>query len=413
MAERFPEIKAPIIMNQTEVRINQLFDQLVLSLNRRRIELIREFREKRGERKATTSGREQTIRQLQESKANLQSQMKENLLHSMRERMIEEMDDKMRELQATVRETEVLFQYDAQQIEKSISVLGQLIERDIIQTPNYSALHQPSISVGKKGTDGEITEAGGVVFDENTQLIYLLHGSIPCSISVFAVTGEYIKTVYSQRFMYPRGIAMSGEDVYVSDIVSDSIYHFKLPDFYLVTKVGKKGNDVGEFNHPCGLAVSTDGSVFVADYANHRIAVMNPKLKHQHYITHHTMTNPRDVKLLDGSLYVLSITDNPCLHVFSPAGEKLRSFITCSKQGNAQVKGPFTFCFDKKQNILIGDDVDRNIKVFSLDGDLLHILGDTQDDDKRIVPTGIVVTNSNKIICSSYNTNFGLHIFSQ
>ncbi|KAI6650767.1 hypothetical protein LOD99_7818 [Oopsacas minuta] len=104
MAERYPEIEAPIVMDQTEVRINQLFDQLVLSLNRRRVELIREFREKQ---------------EAQESKANLQSQMKENLLHSMRERMIEEMDDKMRELQATVRETEVLFRYDAQQTKQS------------------------------------------------------------------------------------------------------------------------------------------------------------------------------------------------------------------------------------------------------------------------------------------------------
>ncbi|KAI6660349.1 PEP-CTERM domain protein [Oopsacas minuta] len=413
MAERYPQIEAPLVMDSTEVRINQLFDQLVLCLNRRRVELIREFREKREERRAAVSGREQTIRQLQESKANLQSQMKENLLHSMRERMIEEMDDKMRELQVTVRETEVLFQYDAQQIEESISVLGQLIERDIIQTPNYSALQQPSISVGKKGTDdGEITNALGVVFDENTQLIYVAH-DIPGRISVFSVTGEYIKTVCKGMFSFPGGIAMSGEDVYVSDAFFHSVYHFKLPNFKLVTKVGKKGNGVGEFNSPWGLAVSIDGSVFVADQYNDRIAVMNAKLKHQHYITHHTMTKPLDVKLLDGSLYVLSITDNPCLHVFSTAGEKLRSFITRSDQGNAQVKVAHTFCFDKKQNILIGDYSDRNIKVFSLDGDLLHTLGDTQDDDKRIVPFGIAVTNSNKIICSSYDTNFGLHIFSQ
>ncbi|KAI6661187.1 NHL repeat containing protein [Oopsacas minuta] len=312
------------------------------------------------------------------------------------ERMIEEMDDRIRELQWRV------------------SVLGQLIERDIIQTPNYSALQQPSISVGKYGTDdGEITSAGGVVFDEKTQLIYLVRGGILSSIIVFSVTGEYIETVYKGMFKFPGGIAMSGENVYVSNIFSHSIYHFKLPNFKLVTIGGKKGNSVGEFNSPCGLAVSTDGSVFVADKNNHRIAVMKVYLKHQHYITHHTMTEPQDVKLLDGSLYVLSSTDNPCLHVFSPAGEKLRSFITCSEQGNAQVEGPNTFCFDKKQNILIGDVIDRNIKVFSLDGDLLHTLGDTQDDDKRIVPNGIVVTNSNKIICSSIGTNFGLHIFSQ
>ena len=113
---------------------------------------------------------------------------------------------------------------------------------------------------------------------------------------------------------------MSGDNiVFVSDWVSDCVYKLKLPKFQLVTKVGKKGNGVEEFNTPEYLTVTTDRSVLVADCYNDRIVVMDTYLKHQ------TMTHPNDVKVDNNKLYVLSAKDNPCLHVFSLTGEKIRS----------------------------------------------------------------------------------------
>ena len=138
---------------------------------------------------------------------------------------------------------------------------------------------------------------------------------------------------------------------------------------------------------------------------------MTQKLEFQKTIEHASMTLPYDVKLLDNKVFVLSCRDNPCLHVFTQSGEKLRSFITRDRQGNEQVKRGFYFCFDKQQNILISDWVDYSIKVFSQEGALLHTLGHTQEGEIKIKPMGIVVTNDNKIICASDNIMFGLHIF--
>ena len=204
---------------------------------------------------------------------------------------------------------------------------------------------------------------------------------------------------------------MNGDEVYVRDSYLHSILHFKLPGFALITKVGKKGTGKGEFSSPHQLTVAPNGSVFVADSRNNRIVVMTRKLKFLKTIKHASMTEPYDVKLLDNKVFVLSSRDNPCLHVFSQSGEKLRSFITRGEQGNKQVKLGYSFCFDKQQNILISDYFDDSIKVFSQEGALLHTLGHTQEE-KRIKPKGIVVTNNNKIICcASAYTKFGLHIF--
>ena len=377
--------------------------------------MITEFRERMGEKRAAATTRVNTLQQLTDSKSDLQTHMKENVLHSMREKMVEDIDNRMKQLQFLEKETEVVFVCNIRQLEQTISVLGHLIEREIISIPDYPALLQPSVSVGKRGTaKGELDFSNGVAFDEKSKLIYVADGSDLAdtgNISVFSITGEYIDRFCKGLVYRPYGIAMSEDNiVFVSDYVSHCVYKFKLPKFQLVAKVGKIGNGVGEFSYPRYLTVTTDRSVLVADWSNDRIVVMDTDLKHKRYITHQTMTHPNDVKVNDNKLYVLSAKDNPCLHVFSLTGEKIRSLITCDDSGNAQVQFCFSFCLDKKQNILMADVIAQNIKVFSPKGVLLHKLGRTQDADKTIKPYGITLTDNN-IICTSFQTEFRLHIF--
>ena len=412
MAELYPEV--PLPMDPIEARIHDKFNQLIVCLNRRREELIAEHRGRQEERRAATTSRIQTLQQLNDSRANLQTQMKENQLHSMLERMVEEIETRMRLLEVVAREVEVLLECDTQQLEETISVLGQLVEREIVPIPNYPALLQPRVSVGKEGTGpGELDCPQGIAFDELTQLIYVANGNpySNCGIIVFSVTGEYINTFCKGQVKCPVGIAINGDEVYVSDTLLHSILHFKLPGFKLITKVGKQGTGKGEFYSPRQLTVAPNGSVFVADTSNNRVVVLTHKLKFQLSISHASMTVPYDVKLLGNKVFVLSYSDNPCLHVFSQSGEKLRSLITRGIKGNEQVKKGYFFCFDKQQNILISDSEDYSIKVFSQEGALLHTLGYTQEEDKRIIPRGIAVTDNNEIICASLDINFCLHIF--
>ena len=409
MAERYAaRDEAPLVIHPTEAIIHEHFNKIIYRLNQRREEVITRFRERLEERRAATTTRLKTVQQLIDTKADLQSRMKENLLHSMREKMLEDIDTRMTQLQVVEKETEVVFECDTRQLEQTISVLGQLIERDI-STPDYPALLQPSVSVGKRGTaEGELDNPRGVAVDEKSKLIYVANKG---NISVFSMTGEYIDRFCVGQVDWPYGIAICEDNnVFVSDWESHCVYKFKLPKFQLVTKVGKEGTGVNEFCSPRYLTVTTDRSVLVADCYNHRIVVMDTNLKHKRYIKHQTMTHPRDVKVNNNKVYILSLQDSPCLHVFSLTGEKIRSLITRGVWGNTQVMQCSSFCLDKKQNILISDYKAGNIKVFSQEGTLLHTLGDTQDRDKTIQPIGITLTDTNKIICTS-DINFGMHIF--
>ena len=412
MAERYAaRDEAPLVIHPTEASIHEHFNKIIYRLNQRREEVITEFRERLEERRAATTTRLNTMQQLIDSKADLQSRMKENVLHSMREKMLEDIDTRLTQLQVVEKETEVVFLWDTRQLEQTISVLGQLMEREIISIPDYSALLQPSVSVGKQGTaEGELNWPFGVAVDEKSKLIYVANTG---NISVFSMTGEYIDRFCEGQVDWPYGIVISEDnDVFVSDTGSHCVYKFKLPKFQLVTKVGKEGRGINQFYYPHYLTVTTDRSVLVADSNNHRIVVMNTDLKHKRYIKHQTMTHPRDVKVNNNKVYILSDINSPCLHVFSMTGEKLRSLITRDDKGKAQVRLCYSFCFDKKQNILMSDDEAGNIKVFSQEGALLHTLGDTPSEDRAIQPHGTTLTDTNKIICTSpFFTHFQLHIF--
>lgn len=230
---------------------------------------------------------------------------------------------------------------------------------------------------------------------------------------MFSVTGKYIDTFCKGQVNESVGIAISGDNnVFVSDVDLHCIFKFKLPKFKLVAKAGMKGTGVGEFDTPSSLTTTTDGLVFVTDLRNDRVAVMTKELKHRRYIAHYTMSHPIDVQVNNDYLYVLSTEDSPCLHVFSLLGESIRSLITRDQWGNAQVRRCFSFCLDKQQNIIMGDSCDGNIKVFSQDSTLLYTLGGKEKEEMIIKPHKMALTEDNKIICTSTDTKFGLHIFS-
>ena len=158
--------------------------------------------------------------------------MKDNLLHSIREKIVEDIDTKMKQLRMVEKETEVVFECDTRQLEQTISMLGELLERDV-STPYYPALLQPSVSVGKGGrAKGQFNCPRGVAVNEKTKLIYVADGGSfneTGNISVFSLTGEYIDRFCEGRVKRPYGIVLSGDNhVLVTDRGSHCVYKFKL-----------------------------------------------------------------------------------------------------------------------------------------------------------------------------------------
>jgi tripartite motif-containing protein 71 len=76
-------------------------------------------------------------------------------------------------------------------------------------------------------------------------------------------------------FQSPRGVAIGSDgSIYVSDWEAHRIQKFD-GNAKLLFKWGSRGNRDGEFNYPGSLAVGADGSVYVADAGNDRIQIFD------------------------------------------------------------------------------------------------------------------------------------------
>ena len=116
------------------------------------------------------------------------------------------------------------------------------------------------------------------------------------------------------------------------------------------------------------------------------------------------MTTPVDVKFTNDEMFVLRFNDNPCIHVFTLSGEKSRSLVTIGY--GKQVKGDNFFCLDGHSNIVVSDELADMIKVFSPEGNFLHMIGQHIG-----TPYGIGILKSKNIICVSGANNVGVQIF--
>ncbi|MGA8352793.1 MAG: hypothetical protein WB698_01320 [Solirubrobacteraceae bacterium] len=130
---------------------------------------------------------------------------------------------------------------------------------------------------GGKGTEGGEFEGAGLLTFANGVLYVVDHGNK--RVEEFSPTGTYFGQFGSAgsspgQFKKPWGIAAAPVtgDLYVSDEEGDTVSQFSPAGKYL-GQVGWYGTGEMEFEGPAGLAVSSTGSVYVADEYNNRVSM--------------------------------------------------------------------------------------------------------------------------------------------
>ena len=208
----------------------------------------------------------------------------------------------------------------------------------------------------------------------------------------------------------PWGIAIHGDSVYVSCRHDNTVSQFSLSEMCRVRRIGGEGSNNGQFNYLHRLTTDLIGRVFIADTCNDRICIHDPDLNHLRNITHSSMSRPVDVKVSRDRLYVLCPYNNPCMLVLTLEGDKLHSLITCGE--GMDVLRPYYFCLDSLNNFVLSDEKSDSIRVFSPEGNLLHTIGRKGDQPGMFSdPTGVAITPNGRLVCVSWNENYGLQIF--
>ena len=366
--------------------------------------LLATYRDTRDQIAARHTARDRKEQELIALKTETERLLQMNELRETQQRILAELEQKLTEVRAPQPETRVVFRGNCGHLEQLIAGVGELVDEEVSAVPRYEDM-RPIAAVGKEGkAPGELWRPRGVAVDGNTNLIYVAE-ELP-RVSIFSETSEFINTFTHKDMRQLHGIAIHRDSLYVTDNGAHAVFHFKIEtDMRFVAKIGSLGSGMGQFNIPLGLTVSTNGDVFVADHRNHRIQILDDTLHFKSLITHQTMKHPRDIKLTPDEVFVLC-SCSPCIRVFSHAGEEIRSLIT--RGSGMQVGLAQFFCLDRKQNFLITDLLNNQIRIFSK-GTHLHSIGTPGMFNS---PFGIVLTKSQKLLIVSHNNNHSMQIYS-
>ncbi|KAI6649117.1 E3 ubiquitin-protein ligase TRIM71-like [Oopsacas minuta] len=362
---------------------------MIYRLNQRRVELLNSYHFTKNEIASRPLARVRKEEELLGLRADTERRIQTNELRELQERIITDVEQTLAEVRSHQPDTRPVFLYDSAHLEEVISGVGVIVEEEIPVVPSYE-LMRPVVTIGKKGTTlGELWNPWSVAIDENTDFIYVTECFDPSIISIFSETGDFLNTFTHQNMREPYGIAIHRDNLYVTDIEIHALLHFEFEaGLRLVTMFGSgKGSADDQFKYPHGLAVYNNGDLYITDSCNHRVKIIDSSLSFKTHITHQIMRRPLDIKLTHDEVYVLC-NQSPCIHVFSHAGEIIRSIVA----GDEVIHSSF-FCLDVNQNLLVSDWGDDKVKIFSKDGTLLYTLGQRGDEAGMFVhPRGIVLT---------------------
>ena len=391
-----------IVATEIENTFNLLIEQLIARRDAllTKLQTMKEdFVTKETTRRAAIEELERVIRQMREEikvKVNLETQ----------EKAIQVYQDQMERHQTPTKLPTPFFSYPTlYHLKTQIAEFGEVTEWEL----DYSLKKKPVLVVGKYGkANSELDHPRGLALDEPNQLIYIADMN-NSRIQVVSFDGKFLKRFGQGIVKVPWGIAVTEDNVFVTDRDLHALLQFSKKDYKLVGRTGTKGRGEGQLNSPRGLCTDYNGDVYVADCSNNRVSVFSKDLNFLKHLFTQQLRYPHDVKVTPNSVVVLDDSPN-CIHFFSRSGALLRSCVTQGWDG--MVYYPDFFFLDPAGSILITDCYRHNIKILSPSGQLMHTMGKKGHGRGELYcPIGICLSQTGTIFVISINNNFGLQSF--
>jgi DNA-binding beta-propeller fold protein YncE len=173
-----------------------------------------------------------------------------------------------------------------------------------------------------------------------------------------------------QRLLHePRGIALSGEKIYIADTDAHRVLVLDL-NGKIVRTWGAKGDKPGQFRSPAGIAVDEKGGIYVADTGNHRIQVLDAdgKLVRSFGIKGsdpRQFNSPSGIAVQRGLLYVAD-TGNSRVQVLTYEGIFMSQVVV--KTNKDEMREPVAVAADMQNRIYVLDAGSTKIRIFGQQG---------------------------------------------
>ena len=181
---------------------------------------------------------------------------------------------------------------------------------------------------------------------DNTDNIYVSSNN---RLQKFTSSGELIKCIGKKgRFDVQRGITLYDNQVYVCDRDNHCIQVFDF-DLNFVRSIGSCGKGRGEFNAPHDVKFDTAGNMYVAEWGNGRVQVLDNSgqfIQAFGLEVERKLRWPSGLHIVDKYVYV-SDWSGDCIVVYETSGQFVTSFGKCGQnKGEFQRPCCITSCAD-------------------------------------------------------------------
>ena len=214
------------------------------------------------------------------------------------------------------------------------------------------------------------------------------------------------------QLVNPEGIAISSKGtILVADSYNDRIQEFTMDsDFTCISCVGTRGNGPLQFKYPKGISVNrTTGQIVVTDYTNNRVQVLNSNLTFSHMFGikgsgQGQFSCPTDVVVGNGGFVYVADRSNHRIQKFTIDGQFVCSFGTEGSQPG-QLDCPSGVTVDDNDLVYVSDWNDC-ISVFMPNGEYkCRIQKHCNEKELRgiVITLGVSCSTSGDLCVCCYN----------
>ena len=212
------------------------------------------------------------------------------------------------------------------------------------------------------------------------------------------------------EFNGPWGVAVNDhDDIVVTELHNHRVSVFSSDGTHL-RSFGGKGEKNGEFMEPSGIAFDSLGNIVVTDYNNRRVQVFDRNYTFlrkfgEYGSLDHQLEHPEGLSINGNGDIIVTDKGNKLIKIFSSSGEYLRKF-----GGAGSLVKPH-HCIQYGQYFIVSDRGNYSIKMFNLEGKFISKFGKQGNKDGEFNKPRCLSVNKEGLLMVCDSGNHRVQVF--
>jgi len=214
---------------------------------------------------------------------------------------------------------------------------------------------------------------------------------------------------YGRQMGCPWGIAFSANGMWaVADRSKHCVYMFDQQDQF-ISKFGSKGSKVGQFDSLYGLTFDNDNNLYIAEHSKDRVQKFDAAGQFLMLIGSRgrgegQLTSPVGITSHDNEIYIAEANNNR-VSVFTKDGN------FCHHIGSGVMDTPYDLTVNPNNQLLIADHGHNCVYIFTLGGDYIDKLGIQENGISHLKHPCSIATDSGGCVLVVDTGNYRVVVF--